>query len=224
MVFYIKNSKNITKGIQIPTSNCFVEPCVYRRGSLAILWKDGWNANIRDSNPTYIDALLSSPQDVEFRLTDFYGDPVPSNQVLSWEALVNLKMPDDPLWLVCGDFNEIFRDGEKLGRPLRNISQMENFIDAVADCNLNDLGSHGTLFSWSNRRKAADLVRELLDRMLANSYWYDMFPYAEVENLQWSGSDQCPLVLSTDEPNASSRRRRKPKRFFFEASSLKNED
>lgn len=41
-------------------------------------------------------------------------------------------------WLCAGDFNEIAKTHEKLGRRVRPYVQMKNFGDALDECGLMD--------------------------------------------------------------------------------------
>ena len=78
---------------------------------------------------------------------------------------------NDAPWMVIGDFNEIMRIDEKVGRDDRNANQMASFRDALTDCSLLDMGYTGPSFTWSNKRADHALVRALLDRGMANSAW-----------------------------------------------------
>ena len=56
--------------------------------------------------------------------------------------------PDVP-WMCAGDFNEIIRQGEKLGGVIRNHRQMQLFRDVLDECGFLDLGFLGSRFTWS---------------------------------------------------------------------------
>ena len=51
--------------------------------------------------------------------------------------------------MCAGDFNEIIRQGEKLGGAIRNRRQMQLFRDVLDECGFLDLGFLGSRFTWS---------------------------------------------------------------------------
>ena len=61
---------------------------------------------------------------ITWRLTCFYGHPEKALRHRSWSLLRQLRPISDTLWLVIGDFNEIMRIDEKMGREDRNANQM----------------------------------------------------------------------------------------------------
>ncbi|KAA3472637.1 reverse transcriptase [Gossypium australe] len=63
---------------------------------------------------------------------------------------------------------------EKQGGRIREERQMEAFRKVLKDCELADL-----------------------DKGVANPKWWDLFTNFKVNYLQYSFSDNCPLVVST---------------------------
>lgn len=57
---------------------------------------------------------------------------------------------------------------KKLRRRERNMSMVVDFKQAINDCNLEDLGYMGYLFTWSNRRFMPHFVEKMLDRFLGS--------------------------------------------------------
>lgn len=96
-------------------------------------------------------------------------------------------------WLVLGDFNEILFNSEKEGGRPRTQRQMQLFHDALADCELADIGYVGDLFTWQRGN-----IRERLDRAVANIAWTTMFPTAILTNSDMTRSDHRPLVVEAD--------------------------
>ncbi|XP_056683220.1 uncharacterized protein [Spinacia oleracea] len=89
-----------------------------------------------------------------------------------------LPLPETP-WLVVGDSNEVTSQSEKMGgRPFRSgqCTDLQNFMDVAG---LVDLGYHGNPYTWTNARDGAGLIKERLDRALANSPWIDTFPHTK---------------------------------------------
>ncbi|KAK3194206.1 hypothetical protein Dsin_025516 [Dipteronia sinensis] len=63
-------------------------------------------------------------------------------------------------WLCIGDFNEVLHSAEKHGGPPRQRRLIEDFREAVDDCELMDMGFRGPGFTWSNRREGSAMVQE----------------------------------------------------------------
>jgi hypothetical protein len=91
---------------------------------------------------------------------------------------------------------------------------MQAFRDAIADCNLTDLGYVGDEFTWHR-----GAIRERLDRALSNDSWNIKFPNAVLENLPYCKSDHRPLLLCLEEQVAHDNN--SPSVLRFEAKWLK---
>lgn len=84
---------------------------------------------------------------------------------------------------------------------------MNEFIKAIRDCDLKDLGSIGYPFTWSNRRFGPHIIEEKLDRFLCNNNWGNNFQEKAGRNLiSWS-SNHRPILMEVVE-------KRKGKRFM----------
>lgn len=71
--------------------------------------------------------------------------------------------------LICGDFNEICEDTEKLGGRPRLNSQMSQFNSIIKLLGLYDLGFVGYPFTWLRANGLCGRVDERLDRALAST-------------------------------------------------------
>ncbi|KAL0404441.1 UNVERIFIED_CONTAM: hypothetical protein Sradi_2084900 [Sesamum radiatum] len=80
------------------------------------------------------------------------------------------------------DFNEILHQHEKSGIAARATWQIQAFCECLSDCNLHDLGCHGSLFTWCNCRESPRTVRERLDRACSNTAWAALFPATQVSH------------------------------------------
>ncbi|XP_042939341.1 uncharacterized protein LOC122274362 [Carya illinoinensis] len=106
-------------------------------GGLALMWKKNIEVSIYNYSRWHISASISSQTgSLPWFFTGFYGHPETSKRKCSWELLKDLKpLPNTP-WLVCGDFNEITCQDEKMGGPPRPYNQMEKFREALDFCSL----------------------------------------------------------------------------------------
>jgi hypothetical protein len=96
-------------------------------------------------------------------------------------------------WLALGDFNEILFNYEKEGGRPRTQQAMQLFHDALKDCDLEDMGYVGDLFTWRRGN-----MRERLDRGMVNHNWNDLFPNASMINSDTTRSDHRPVLVDTE--------------------------
>lgn len=62
-----------------------------------------------------------------------------------------------------------------------------------------DLGYNGNTFTWTNARDGMEIIRERLNRALANPEWLVKFPHTQVTHLTRTHSDHCPILVSLDQ-------------------------
>ena len=70
---------------------------------------------------------------------------------------------------------------------------MQNFCDALVDCELEDMGCSGEHFTWRQRR-----LREMLDRVVCNGQYRGLFPHTRVIHAKHTKSDHRPTFVDTD--------------------------
>ena len=95
-------------------------------------------------------------------------------------------------WLLCGDFNMIYRAQDKNNGRLdrRGMRRFKCFLNRAQ---VDEIPLLGRSFTWSNRRERPTL--ELLDRMFASVEWLGLFPRHTLRPLSSNCSDHCPLLL-----------------------------
>lgn len=98
-------------------------------------------------------------------------------------------------WMMLGDLNEIIKAKEKFdGRSiLRKKLYLKEFMQDVGGI---DIRFSGNAFTWSNKHEGLALVKEHLDRMIANGGWNEAFPMASNCHLRCEESDHYPIMLS----------------------------
>ena len=81
--------------------------------------------------------------------------------------------------MICGDFNKILDGSEHSNFDSTQISYagMRDFQAVIRHCSITDLGYHGPLFTWCNKREEG-LVCKKLDRVLVNDSWCNVFPHS----------------------------------------------
>ncbi|XP_074266052.1 uncharacterized protein LOC141588511 [Silene latifolia] len=73
--------------------------------------------------------------------------------------------------------------------------QMNNFRDAVDDCELRDVRFEGYPFTFDNGQVEGANRQCRLDRAMSTGEWMDMFPYAKLRHLGCEWSDHTPIKL-----------------------------
>ena len=100
-------------------------------------------------------------------------------------------------WLCIGDFNMILSQSKKYGgRPYACSSNdpFQSFLDSFG---MVDLGFSSNPFTWSSKRQDHHLIKERLDREIANSQWIHLFPHFSVQHLSAHIFDHNPIILDT---------------------------
>jgi hypothetical protein len=100
-------------------------------------------------------------------------------------------------WLCIGDFNMILSQSDKQGGLPYASSSSNAFHGWLDSCGMIDLGFSGNPYTWSNKRQGHHLIKERLDRGIANSLWVHLFPHYSVQHLPASSSDHNPIILNT---------------------------
>ncbi|XP_074324303.1 uncharacterized protein LOC141661216 [Apium graveolens] len=144
-----------------------------RGGGLAMLWKE------------------SQP----WRLTGFYGEPNRSQRKRTWDLLRNLSRDSNLPWCIIGDMNNIRSQTNKKGGAHYPQWLLDGFNDTLEDVGLKDIDLYGHPFTWERGRDTDSFLEIRLDRAMATTNWFDLFPYAKLYNLEGSPSDHSAISL-----------------------------
>lgn len=125
--------------------------------------------------------LLEGAQE-EFFCSFIYAKNLAEERKSLWEDLRShhdSQMFKNKPWLLMGDFNEILDGTEhsNFGQSPTLPPGMRDFQELVRYCSLTDMGSHGPLFTWCNKRDEG-LVCKKLDRVLMNDIWLRRYSQA----------------------------------------------
>ena len=128
-------------------------------------------------------------------LTSVYGPQADSDKIRFLDKLRAIRASHADSWLVCGDFNLIYRAQDK-NNALLNRRMMGRFRRLIDDAELQELLLRGRLFTWSSERDTPTL--ELIDHVFASEDWMLAFPDHDLSALSTECSDHAPLLLRTD--------------------------
>ncbi|KAH1108734.1 hypothetical protein J1N35_012502 [Gossypium stocksii] len=141
--------------------------------------------------------VVNDVEMVHWRLTGFYGAPVENDRRNSWELLRLLKRGNIKPLMIVRNFNEILYSFEKKRGRIREERQMAAFREVLDACEIHDLGLIGQWYTWERGRLVENIIRERLDRGVANPEWWGFFSEYKVSHLQHSFSDHCPVLVDT---------------------------
>lgn len=103
-------------------------------------------------------------------------------------------MEEDSPWLLIGDLNEVLDSSEKFGG--RSIVGKQLFLKDFLFCVAGvDIGFYGRKYTWENKHEGLSLIKEHIDRAVADHAWLQLFPNAKVTLLTLEDSDHVPLLL-----------------------------
>lgn len=190
-------------------------------GGLLFMWQSNWHVLLVGSSAGHMDVSVCSPDRQFYRVTGFYGNPIPQLRSHSWELLRRLSTSIQGGWLVVGDFNELLDVSEKTGLCQRSSIQIGQFRDVLVDCGLSSIPFVGHSFTWSNYRAGDDFVEERLDRGLVNDTFLLDYPHVLCHHLVNSVSDHKALLFDVFTDNEfTAQQSRKRRRFHFEEFGL----
>ncbi|XP_024177965.2 uncharacterized protein LOC112183883 [Rosa chinensis] len=199
--------------LQIGYLNCEAVFSEGQSGGVALFWADGLDVCFLSKSRSHVDVEVreTDGSGVVWRLTGLYGNPVTADRHLTWALLRSLWAESALPWVVVGDMNELLHAYEKEGGVVRLERQMQPFRDALSQCDLFDLGFHGSPFTWRGPG-----MRSRLDRAVASVTWSDIFQAARVLHLPLVHGDHVPILVGVFAgiPPTMGRRRH---RFRFES-------
>lgn len=164
-------------------------------GGLCIYWKAEVDFRLRSFSDHHIVGSIHNIGSTVWNFCGIYGWARGSEKYRTWDLMRTIcRMYSGP-FLFGGDFNEVLESKEKRGGAEVNFRSMANFNQVLRDCELMDIGSQGTFFTWERGKDVNTRIQERLDRFLVSVSWFDMFPKAEAKGLTRIGSDHCPIMI-----------------------------
>lgn len=74
----------------------------------------------------------------------------------------------------------ILNEEEKLGGLTFEQNEVKDFACFINSCSLSEIRSFGRKYMWWNGRIEEECIFKILDRVLVNSYFVEMFPSSKV--------------------------------------------
>ncbi|OMO90520.1 reverse transcriptase [Corchorus capsularis] len=184
-ILFLSETKRSSNGMEwlrslLGYDFCFSVSSIGRAGGLALLWMNSYSVYVLSYSSSHIDVSVENQNTQKWRFTGIYGQFETGRRHETWSLLRNLAGRSSLPWLCAGDFNEILSNDEKLGGVVRSNRQMEQFREAIEDCELKEIPVQGPKMTW-NRKMRGETVFEKLDRGLATEEWINIFNFSFVQ-------------------------------------------
>lgn len=170
-------------------------PAINVAGGILLAWNvDCWAVSNITKGRHSLSARLAEVDSMRdpWWITVVYGPQLDHDKEEFLEELSRFRDAAPGPWLLCGDFNMIYRAQDKNNDRLDRhcMRRFRSFLNRV---HLEELNLVGRRFTWSNQRERPTL--ELLDRMFASVEWFSIFTNHVLKSLSSDCSDHCPLLL-----------------------------
>ncbi|XP_074305003.1 uncharacterized protein LOC141639928, partial [Silene latifolia] len=172
----------------------------HKGGRVWLLWKaDLYDVFILQYDAQFVHALVTEKCSQEqFYITMVYAFNDGTERRYLWMKLILLHGAVAGPWVVAGDFNTVINPLERLGGNTKQ-SDMDDFIDCLATCELTDIHTTGAYYTWTNKQEAQTRVYSRLDRFLINQDWFQGFPNMTAHFHPSGYFDHCPCVVSDNQ-------------------------
>lgn len=120
-----KSSTNLLQflKIQLGFDEMFSVDVLGQSSGLCLLWKEECNICVLSSSRSYINAKIGGIGDPDhWKFTRFYDSPSQKNKSQSWNLMCQISSASSLMWVVGGDFNELFHSGKKMGGAVRPMN------------------------------------------------------------------------------------------------------
>jgi hypothetical protein len=168
------------------------------KGGLLLAWRHGVDLVCCSSSTNILSAwCYSDPPDTLWLLSCIYGPLVHNNKTMLWDSLLDVGRDFNGPWLCISDFNMILSQSSKQGGRPYASSSSNAFHGLLDSCGMIDLRFSSNPYTWSNKRQGPHLIKERLDRGIANSHWVHLFSHYSIQHLPAYSSDHNRIILNT---------------------------
>ncbi|KAL4348123.1 hypothetical protein GQ457_17G009920 [Hibiscus cannabinus] len=172
---------------------------------LMVLWNRRITVDLLSYSSIHIDVIVTVVSG-SFHFSGLHGHCVEKHKHLTWSLLDRLRSSSALPWLVGGDLNEILCHSEKEG----GRRKLPGFLDSFRDCldrnYLLDCKPISGWFTWLYVNSVSgSVIQERLDRFLATTDWFSLFPEYRVSSFYTAKSDHCFLLMDATQVNVSAK-------------------
>lgn len=169
-------------------------------GRILIVWDQSLSVVVfKKSEQMLVCGVFDPASQVSLTVGFAYAHNTEGQRGRLWEELVGISnhhLVRYKPFIILGDFNQILNADEHFSilpyeLPIRG---MEDFRDILVQCELEDLETRGTFYTWTNNRPEDPIIRKL-DRALGNEVWRETFPDVAAQFDAPGESDHSPCVV-----------------------------
>ncbi|XP_020259065.1 uncharacterized protein LOC109835503 [Asparagus officinalis] len=184
------------------------------KARIIILWdSDMLNVQADFISSQHITCTVNSKDGrINCIFSSVYGHNHQDSRKFLWNELLQVhQITGNTHWLVCGDFNTMINNDEKLGGIALTDADTRGFNSFIEDNHLLHLKTEGCFFTWNNKQDQDSRVWCRLDRALVNDSWIQNYNSSHVEFLLPNFSDHSPALVSIYKEEKQGK---KPFKFF----------
>jgi exonuclease III len=163
------------------------------RGGILLAWQ---SRTVAITDPIFTTNILTAKVHIAatapWWLSVVYGPQEEADKVEFLREIRELRPNCPGPWMICGDFNLIYRDEDKNNNNL-DRRMMGRFRRCINDLALKEIYLSGRRYTWTNGQDPPTLV--LLDRVLCTSDWEELAGECSLRCLASVVSDHIPLLL-----------------------------
>jgi exonuclease III len=134
-------------------------PVAGTRGGILIAWKSR-DVTISDAefttNTITAKVVPSSGATTPWWMTVVYGPQRDEDKIAFLQELRDVRVDCTGPWMICGDFNLIYRDEDKNNANV-NRRMMARFRRVLNDLALKEVYLNGRRYTWTNEQSPPDL-------------------------------------------------------------------
>lgn len=140
-----------------------------RNGRILLVWNPArLDVNVSIVEPQVIHAKVEClVSGNKFHLAMCYGRNHLQDRHELWDSLISHAPTDEPL-LVCGDFNNVMEQDERIVVCPPIEREVRELVDTAAYLNLQDYPSTGCFYIWAN-----STIFSRIDRLMYNNAWLE---------------------------------------------------
>ncbi|XP_074314543.1 uncharacterized protein LOC141649761 [Silene latifolia] len=116
-----------------------------------------------------------------------------------WDSLRAFHSKITGPWMACGDFNALKALDERLGGADVTGAEVRPLCQVTQDCDLYEMKSTGSFFTWTNKHEVSGKVYSRLDRVFVNEDWVLRFSESYAHFLPEGSFDHCPCLIRFDD-------------------------
>ncbi|XP_071741383.1 uncharacterized protein [Rutidosis leptorrhynchoides] len=162
-------------------------------GGLLLIWDTNFFEATEATGDEFFLAVRGKwkPSGIESIIVNVYGPHCDPGKIRFWESLEKLLNSVDSTWALCGDFNEVRYQAERLNCVFY-ASRAKRFNEFIDRNQLVEIPLGGKMFT---RTSDDGLKFSKLDRFLVSDSFVHIWEDLSVVALDRKQSDHCPLLL-----------------------------